>query len=63
MNFTTEENNVTGAGNYMDRLVQAIGRNVTVVVLGITINYINATMVYTFNKHYVCKIMFLLKRK
>uniref|UniRef100_A0A4W6BML9 G-protein coupled receptors family 1 profile domain-containing protein n=1 Tax=Lates calcarifer TaxID=8187 RepID=A0A4W6BML9_LATCA len=28
----------------------------TVVVLGITINYINATMVHTFNKHHIFKV-------
>ncbi|XP_029990876.1 odorant receptor 131-2-like [Sphaeramia orbicularis] len=34
----------------------AVGKNVTVVILGITINYINATMINTFMKHHIFKI-------
>ncbi|XP_023254387.1 olfactory receptor 52E8-like [Seriola lalandi dorsalis] len=56
MNFTPGDNNVTMALNYRDTFVVAIGKNVAVVVLGITISYINATMVHTFNKHHIFKM-------
>lgn len=55
MNLTHGYSNVTGSVNYWDMLA-VVGRNVIVVVLGIIINYINATMVHTFNKHHVCKL-------
>lgn len=58
MNFTPRDSNVTGSVNYQNMIV-AIANNVTVVVLGITINYINATMIHTFNKHHVCKLVFI----
>ncbi len=54
MNFTPGDSNVTMATNYRDSFPVAVGKNVTVIVLGITINYINATMVHTFNKNHVC---------
>ncbi|XP_029947501.1 odorant receptor 131-2-like [Salarias fasciatus] len=50
--------NVTGAdGNMTSRssLDDIVSRNMIVLLLGITINYINATMVYTFSKHYIFK--------
>uniref|UniRef100_A0A4W6BV92 G-protein coupled receptors family 1 profile domain-containing protein n=1 Tax=Lates calcarifer TaxID=8187 RepID=A0A4W6BV92_LATCA len=56
MNFTPGASNETEAVNYLDTLLMAVGSNVTVVVLGITINYINATMVHTFNKHHIFKV-------
>uniref|UniRef100_A0A4W6BUY4 G-protein coupled receptors family 1 profile domain-containing protein n=1 Tax=Lates calcarifer TaxID=8187 RepID=A0A4W6BUY4_LATCA len=56
MNFTPGASNETEAVNYLDTLLMAVGSNVTVVVLGITINYINATMVHTFNKHHIFKM-------
>ncbi|XP_056245303.1 odorant receptor 131-2-like [Seriola aureovittata] len=56
MNFTPEANNLTEAVNYLDTLITAVGRNVTVVVLGIAISYINATMVHTFNKHHIFRV-------
>ncbi|XP_070759434.1 odorant receptor 131-2-like [Enoplosus armatus] len=56
MNFTPGDSNVTMDMNYRDTLVVAVGKNVTVIVLGITINYINATMVHTFNKHHIFKL-------
>lgn len=59
MNFTPGDRNVTMAVKYRDTIVLAVGKNVTVIVLGITINYINATMVHTFNKHHVGKRSFL----
>ncbi|XP_022604581.1 olfactory receptor 52E8-like [Seriola dumerili] len=56
MNFTPEANNLTEAVNHLDTLITAVGRNVTVVVLGIAISYINATMVHTFNKHHIFRV-------
>lgn len=53
MTFTPGDGNVTIAVNYENAFITAVGKNVTVVVLGITINYINATMIHTFNKHHV----------
>ncbi|XP_037652176.1 odorant receptor 131-2-like [Sebastes umbrosus] len=56
MNVTPGESNVTGAANYRSTFVMAVSKNVIVVVLGITINYINATMIHTFNKHHIFKM-------
>ncbi|XP_054472057.1 odorant receptor 131-2-like [Anoplopoma fimbria] len=57
MNLTPGESNVTGgAVSSRDAFVMAFGKNVIVVLFGITINYINATMVHTFNKHHIFKI-------
>ncbi|XP_050930551.1 odorant receptor 131-2-like [Lates calcarifer] len=56
MNFTPGDSNVTTALNNQEPFLVAIGKNVAVVVLGITINYINATMVHTFNKHHIFKM-------
>ncbi|XP_042339504.1 odorant receptor 131-2-like [Plectropomus leopardus] len=56
MNLTPRESNVTGAVNYRDTFVMAVCKNVIVVVLGIAINYINATMVHTFNRHHIFKM-------
>ncbi|XP_040890331.1 odorant receptor 131-2-like [Toxotes jaculatrix] len=56
MNFTPGDTNVTTAVNNRDTFVVAVGKNVAVVVLGIAINYINATMVHTFNKHHIFKV-------
>ncbi|XP_029947505.1 odorant receptor 131-2-like [Salarias fasciatus] len=36
-------------------LNDAVSRSIIVVILGIIINYINATMVHTFSKHYIFK--------
>ncbi|XP_070815567.1 odorant receptor 131-2-like [Chaetodon trifascialis] len=55
MNLTPGDSNVTVAVSYRDAFVLAVGKNVTIIVLGITINYINATMVHTFNKHHIFK--------
>lgn len=63
MNFTPGDDNVLAAMNNQEMLAMVISKNVTVVVLGITINYINATMVHTFNKHHVCKIVLLKKKR
>ncbi|KAM7401555.1 hypothetical protein PAMP_016862 [Pampus punctatissimus] len=56
MNFTSGDRNVTKAVNYRDTFVMAVGKNVIVVVLSITINYINASMVHTFNSHHIFKL-------
>ncbi|XP_071351176.1 odorant receptor 131-2-like [Trachinotus anak] len=56
MNFTPGDSNITMALKYRDTFVGAIAKNVAVVVLGITISYINATMVHTFNKHHIFKM-------
>lgn len=50
MNFSST--NVTVVHN-RDSFNKAVTKNVIVVVLGISINYINATLVHTFNKHQV----------
>ncbi|KAG7236873.1 hypothetical protein INR49_000177, partial [Caranx melampygus] len=53
MNFTPGDSNVTVALNYRDTFVVAVGKNVTAVVLGITISYINATMIFKMNPRYI----------
>ncbi|XP_029006434.1 odorant receptor 131-2-like [Betta splendens] len=55
MNSTPEDTNVTVPVN-QETLAIGISRNVIVVVLGITIKYINATMVHTFNSHHIFKM-------
>lgn len=60
MNLTQVDSNATITLNYWNTFAKAVGKNVTVVVLGITINYINATMIHTFNKYHVCKVGLLL---
>lgn len=59
MNFTSGEKNVTVT--YQETFVTAVVMNLIVVVLCISINYINATMVHTFNKHHVCFCLLTLK--
>uniref|UniRef100_A0A3P8Q2L9 G-protein coupled receptors family 1 profile domain-containing protein n=1 Tax=Astatotilapia calliptera TaxID=8154 RepID=A0A3P8Q2L9_ASTCA len=56
MNLTQVDSNATITLNYWKTFVKAVGKNVTVVVLGITINYINATMIHTFNKYHIFKL-------
>ncbi|XP_029682606.1 odorant receptor 131-2-like isoform X1 [Takifugu rubripes] len=51
MNLTSGGVNVSLS--LQDVFAAAVGKNVTVVVLCITINYINATMVHTFNRHHI----------
>ncbi|XP_071782502.1 odorant receptor 131-2-like [Centroberyx gerrardi] len=41
---------------YRDTFIMAVSKNVIVVVLGISINYINATMIHTFNKQQIFKM-------
>ncbi|XP_055016263.1 odorant receptor 131-2-like [Boleophthalmus pectinirostris] len=38
---------------YADSFNMVIAKNVTVVLLGISINYLNGTLIYTFSKHQV----------
>ncbi|XP_020792433.2 odorant receptor 131-2-like [Boleophthalmus pectinirostris] len=38
---------------YADSFSTAIAKNVTIVLLGISINYLNGTLIYTFSKHQV----------
>ena len=42
---------------YRDRLFNAIIKNLVVVFLGISINYINASMVHTFHKEEVTTLL------
>ena len=45
--------NVTVVLQYRDSFTKAVIKNVIVVVLGISINYINASLIHTFSKHQV----------
>ncbi|XP_076602003.1 odorant receptor 131-2-like [Chaetodon auriga] len=45
--------NVTVVGRYQDSFLKAVTKNVVVVVLGISINYINAGLIHTFSKHQI----------
>lgn len=56
--FQLEEMNVSSANvtlvlQYRDSFSKALTKNVIVVVLGISINYINAGLIRTFCKHQV----------
>ncbi|XP_045885502.1 odorant receptor 131-2-like [Micropterus dolomieu] len=45
--------NVTMVIQYRDSFTKAVTKNVIVVVLGISINYINAGLIHTFRKHQI----------
>ncbi|XP_035803961.2 odorant receptor 131-2-like [Amphiprion ocellaris] len=45
--------NVTMVIEYRDSFSKAVAKNVIVVVLGISINYINAALIQTFRKHQI----------
>lgn len=45
--------NVTVVIEYRDSFTKAVAKNVIVVVLSISINYINAGLIYTFQKNQV----------
>uniref|UniRef100_A0A3B3BW57 Olfactory receptor 52B4-like n=1 Tax=Oryzias melastigma TaxID=30732 RepID=A0A3B3BW57_ORYME len=47
--------NGTGSAHYMFSFFQALDKNLIVVILGISINSVNATMVHTFRKHYILR--------
>lgn len=58
LQFDFEEMNVTSAnvtlvGRYQDSLSKAVSKNVIVLVLGIFITYIDASLIHTFSKHQV----------
>ena len=45
--------NVTVVLQYRDSFTKAVIKNMIVVALGISINYINASLIHTFSKHQV----------
>ncbi|XP_056156939.1 odorant receptor 131-2-like [Lampris incognitus] len=45
--------NVTVVVNYRDSYTKAVTKNVIVVAIGISINFINASLIHTFRKHQV----------
>lgn len=45
--------NVTVVLQYRDSFPKAVTKNLIVVVLGISISYVNATLIHTFCKHQV----------
>ncbi|GLD65655.1 olfactory receptor 4K5-like protein, partial [Lates japonicus] len=49
--MNTSSTNVTVAVRYQDSFSKAVTKNVIVVVLGISISYINAGLIHTFCKH------------
>ncbi|XP_055016265.1 LOW QUALITY PROTEIN: adenosine receptor A2b-like [Boleophthalmus pectinirostris] len=52
MNSSSGQNGQTYV-RYRDSFSMAIAKNVTIVLLGISINYLNGTFIYTFRKHQV----------
>ena len=59
LNFYFQEMNVSAANvtvvlQYRDSFTKAVTKNVIVVVIGISINFINASLIHTFRKHQVC---------
>ncbi|XP_029947507.1 odorant receptor 131-2-like [Salarias fasciatus] len=55
MNVTDADVNMTAPVDSWMSLNDVVSRSMIVVLLGITINYINATMVHTFSSHYIFK--------
>ncbi|XP_041836751.1 odorant receptor 131-2-like [Melanotaenia boesemani] len=53
MNSSSNGYNVSSSLTSRDSLSTAVAKNVIVVGLGLTINYINGTLVHTFRKHQV----------
>ncbi|KAM7421860.1 hypothetical protein PAMA_010086 [Pampus argenteus] len=58
VNFSRQEMNVSSSNvtvvlQYRDSFAKAVTKNVIVVVLGISINYINASLIHTFCKHQI----------
>ncbi|XP_029990877.1 odorant receptor 131-2-like [Sphaeramia orbicularis] len=51
--MNVSSSNVTVVIQYRDSFSKAVTKNVIVVVLGISINYINASLIRTFRKHQV----------
>lgn len=46
-------NNASSGLSYRDPSSTAVAKNVIVLSLGLTINYINGTLIHTFRKHQV----------
>ncbi|XP_074508520.1 odorant receptor 131-2-like [Sebastes fasciatus] len=53
MNSSSYGSNVTTGPTYRDSYTTAVAKNVIVLCLGLTINYINGTLIHTFRKHQV----------
>jgi len=53
MNFSAGERNVTVVLMERDTFETALTKNIIVVALCLSINYINSTLVHTFTKHQV----------
>ncbi|XP_056245330.1 odorant receptor 131-2-like [Seriola aureovittata] len=53
MNSSSYNYNVSSGLSYRDSLSTAVAKNVIVLALGLTINYINGTLIHTFRKHQV----------
>ncbi|XP_078139530.1 odorant receptor 131-2-like [Centroberyx gerrardi] len=53
MNFSSEGNNVSIVLSYRETSSTVVTKNVIVVALGLTISYINGTLIHTFNKHQI----------
>ncbi|XP_028285295.1 odorant receptor 131-2-like [Parambassis ranga] len=51
--MNTSSSNVTLVARYQDSFSKAVTKNVIVVVLGISINYINVGLIHTFRKHQI----------
>ncbi|KAK1901242.1 Bifunctional protein FolD, partial [Dissostichus eleginoides] len=49
--MNTSSANVTVVLQYRDPISKAVAKNLIVVVIGISINYINAGLIHTFCKH------------
>ncbi|KAM4612777.1 uncharacterized protein ACJ7VT_011006 [Polymixia lowei] len=56
MNISSGSSNVTAVVRYQDGFNAVVTKNVIVVALYLSINYINGTLVHTFNKHQVSDI-------
>lgn len=53
MNSSSYALNASSSLNYRDSPSVAVAKNVIVLALGFTINYINGTLIHTFRKHQV----------
>ncbi|KAG7236582.1 hypothetical protein INR49_000767, partial [Caranx melampygus] len=53
MNFSSYNHNVSSSQSYRDSLGTAVAKNVIVLAFGLTINYINGTLIHTFRKHQI----------
>ncbi|XP_071351175.1 odorant receptor 131-2-like [Trachinotus anak] len=53
MNSSSFNYNVSSGLSYRDSFSTAVAKNVIVVALGLTINYINGTLIHTFRKHQI----------